>query len=195
MMDSEIIWRLPAAIRAFGRNPLVRTTDRVESSVAIVLIVSSIVAAAVFGAVGTQVYDSRSKTYAAQAETMTTLSATTVEDSAMVVQPNRSVAMATIRWEFDGTEHTDRIASHTVAKAGEKITIWVDAHGDRVARPPTPARAVNEAVGVALSCWLAAIGLSALLLSELRRRLDRRRYADWDRDLENLVGNGPRRQT
>jgi hypothetical protein len=56
-------------VRSFGRNSLIRVTDRVESLVVMFAIIVSLVAAPVAGAVGTAVYGARHQLYAEEAQT------------------------------------------------------------------------------------------------------------------------------
>jgi hypothetical protein len=56
-------------VRSFGRNPLIRLTDRVEALVVMFAIIVSLVAAPVAGAVGTAVYGARHQLYAEEAQT------------------------------------------------------------------------------------------------------------------------------
>jgi hypothetical protein len=40
--------------------------------------------------------------------------------------------------------------------------------------------------------WFAAVGVATAAWTVLRIRLDRLRYADWDRELDDLADNGGR---
>jgi hypothetical protein len=53
-------------VRAFGRNPLVRTSDRIEALVLILAVTVAIVTAPIAGAIGIAVYEEQSHTYAEQ---------------------------------------------------------------------------------------------------------------------------------
>ena len=47
-------------VRAFGRNPLVRTSDRIEALLLILAVAVALAAAPIAGAIGTAVYEARS---------------------------------------------------------------------------------------------------------------------------------------
>ena len=63
-------------VRAFGRNPVVRLSDRVGVLLVLLACAVSIIAAPVAGAVGTAVYDAHSLRYAEQAQTRHPVTAT-----------------------------------------------------------------------------------------------------------------------
>jgi len=68
--------RWPILLRLLGRDPLVRTTDRIEALVLVLAVVVSLLAAPITAAVGTAVYDSSRHIYAEQAHTRHTVTAT-----------------------------------------------------------------------------------------------------------------------
>ena len=66
-------------LRAAGRNPLVRGSDRLELLIVTVGILFVVVGAACAGALGTAVHDARSRVYIAQAQTRHTVVAEAIE--------------------------------------------------------------------------------------------------------------------
>ena len=63
-------------MRAVGRNPLVRLSDRVGLLLVLLAFVASMIAAPVEEALGTAVYEANSRRYAEQAQTQHTVTAT-----------------------------------------------------------------------------------------------------------------------
>lgn len=173
----------------WSRNALVRGIDRWESLLTLVLIAIPVAFIAVAGAVGTSQYDARSRAYAEAARTSHPVTATAIEDSDVVVSPNSIVTVVTARWNANGANHVGEFPYPERLTAGDEFTIWVDAQGRRIVRPPSAGRAVNEASGIAVGSWLAVAATSAALGYGLHRRLDRRRYAQWERDLALLAGD------
>ena len=49
---------------------------------------------------------------------------------------------------------------------------------------------VVGAIVAALALWAAVVGSATAVWAGLRHRLIRLRYADWDRELDDLAGNG-----
>ena len=82
-MDTFTV-RLPRwlVVRLFGRNPLIRISDRIEALVLVLTVVVSLLAVPIAAAVGTAVYDSRSRLYAEQAQTQAQVTATVIDSPA-----------------------------------------------------------------------------------------------------------------
>ena len=104
--------------RAFGRNPLLRTSDRIEALVLMLAVTAALVAAPVAGAIGTGVYETRSHAYAEQAKSRHTVTAIAVGDSTTNVRPNADTTTVDARWRIDGTDHTGSLKWGEVVKAG-----------------------------------------------------------------------------
>lgn len=190
-MISTALFRVSAL---WSRNPLVRVVDRVEALTTVVLFTVALSFLAVAGAIGTSQYDSRSRTYAAEAHTSHTVTATAVEDSAVIVEPNTVVTVTTARWDANGRNHVGEVRSPDRLKAGDHFTIWVDAAGNRIVGPPSPSRAANEATAIAVSAWVAVATAAATLAYRVHRTLDRRRFTHWDRELAAAVGDDGNRR-
>ena len=79
-------WGRSWTIRAFGRNPLVRFSDRVEAVVLVLVFATALAVIPVAGAIGTAVYESRARLYTEQAQTRHTVAATAIEDSTIIVE-------------------------------------------------------------------------------------------------------------
>ena len=56
-------------VRLLGRNPLVRTSDRIEVMVLGLAVLLTVVAVPIAGAIGTSVYDAHTRVYAEEAQT------------------------------------------------------------------------------------------------------------------------------
>jgi hypothetical protein len=172
--------------RLFGRNPLIRASDRVEALVLVLAIAISLVAVPIGAAVGTAVHESRTRVHAEQAQVRRQVTATSIGDS-----NRRDVEGPTVtvpaRWLVDGTEHTGDVAAPPNVKTGDEIEIWVDALGSPV-RPPVWT-AAEEGVAFAVATWSTMSLLAAGLFGVARVALDRSRYARWQRDFDSLVGH------
>jgi hypothetical protein len=190
-VDSIHVWWL---LRACGRrNPLVRTSDRMELLVIALGVLIALVATACAGALGTAVHDSRSDVYLAEARTRHTVPATAVEDSTTVVGVRANVVThVNARWQVDGTEHTGALTTDGSVKAGDPLVIWVDRDGNRVDAPTPTSQAGVDAVGVAYAAWETVLIAVTVLVCWVRSRLDRRRDSAWERDLRWLLGENAR---
>jgi hypothetical protein len=65
----------------------------------------------------------------------------------------------------------------------------VNDDGENVAQPSPPSRAGGEAIGVALLIWLGIAEASAAMVYLVRRRLNRWRYAQWEREIKASCDN------
>jgi hypothetical protein len=176
-------------ISAFGANPLVRISDRIEAIVVVTAVTFSLFAAPIAGAIGTAVHDAQSRLYAEEAHTRQPIRAivTTTRHSAEVARPYPNTPIIQARWRAEGIEHVDIFRSQRAVTVGDQIDIWVNDTGERVG-PPTPAsQAVVDAVGVGVLLWLVAVGAAAALVAVVRWRLNRRRETAWEREIGGLA--------
>ena len=181
-------------LRAAGRNPLVRVSDRLELLIVALGILVVVVAAACAGALGTAVHDARSRVYVAQAQTRHTVIAEAIDDSTVVlgVHDNMTTTVKA-RWQVNGTEHTGSVAPDHAVKTGDPLSIWVDRNGNCVDAPSPTSQAGVDAVLVAYGAWQAMVLAVAALIWWSRSRLDRRRDSGWERDIRCLIhDNGGR---
>ena len=174
-------WRL-AQVR--GRNPLVRTSDRIEVAVMALAVTVSLFSVPVAGAIGTAVHDNRAHVYAAEQQDRHRVAATATADSP--VSPRGSVAVQA-RWQFGDVENAGALMSDAPVKQGSSVDIWVDGKGRHVSAPAPSWQAGVDAIGAAVAFWLAVTAAAALLVALVRRGLKRARYAGWNRDIASLV--------
>jgi hypothetical protein len=171
-------------MRVFGRNPLVRLSDRVGVLLVLLASVASMIAAPVAGAVGTAVYDAHSLRYAEQAQTRHPVTATVLKDSSVILDTVTYTVSA--RWRADATEHTGSLSWPHFVKAGDVIDIWVDDDGSLVSAPAAASHAGVDGVMAGITIWLSVVAAAAALTALVRRRLNRLHGADWDRELWSL---------
>jgi hypothetical protein len=185
-------------IRAVGRNPLVRSSDRLEALILIWVFVTALAITPLAGAIGTAVHETHARVYAEQwrdrhpvtAMVIDSPTTTVVEDAIAMSERARAVVRAPVGWRFDGVDHTEILKVDPTVKLGDRVDIWVDGGGHRVAAPTPKSQAGINALLVGTASWLGlmagATGLSALARAGLARRRD----AGWDRELRTLVDNG-----
>jgi hypothetical protein len=177
--------------RLFARHPLVRLSDRLEAASLVMIFVVALLAVPVAGAAGTAVHDDLVHSFAAQRAERQQIEATVTRDSRATAQAYDNPYLSSIQWQFNGTTHTDDVRTAKL-KAGEHVQVWIDSAGNRRTAPPTDRDAAAQAVIAAVAVWSLAVGLAVIGWAVLRLRLDRGRYEDWDRDLDDLAGNGGR---
>ncbi len=167
-------------VRLLGRNPLVRTSDRIEVMVLSLAVLLTFVAVPIAGAIGTAVYDAHTRVYAEEAQTRHQVTATAIEDGTVVAQQKSISFKARATWTAAGRDHSEIFIWSDRVKAGDQQSIWVNADGAKVEPPSSSSDAAADAVGLAISVWLGVAAASAGLVYLVRRGLDHRRYAQWD---------------
>jgi hypothetical protein len=177
----------PFVQRLFGRNPLIRLSDRVEALVVVLAVVMALMVAPIAAAAGTAIYESRSNVYAEQAQNRRTVTATVIDDSAALNPPTKTMT-ARARWFAAGAEHTGEVKARKTMKPGDSIEIWVDQDGSQVGAPIRSA--ADEAVAAALAIWWSVVIAAAGLVVGTRAMLNRARHARWQHDFDDLVGDG-----
>lgn len=178
-------WRFA---RLLGLNPLVRASDRVEALVVVLAVVMALVAVPIAAAVGTAVYDSRSRLYAEQAQNSHVVTAIVTDHKVTHRESLGRTVTVLARWFAAGTDHTGPVSAPPGVKTGNSIDIWVGEDGSHVGPPPKTA--YDEAVAFASLTWLGAAIAAATLIVGTRAFLNRVRHARWQDDFDNLVGDG-----
>ena len=183
------LWWLLRACRR--RNPLVRTSDRVELFFVAVAVLVVLVATACAGARGTAVHDARSQVYLAETQTRHAVTGAAVKGTTTVLGFDRKpVTSVNARWQVDGVEHVDHFTIRGSVKAGDPMVVWLDQDGNRVDAPTPTSQAGMDAVVAALAVWQTVVFTETGLICLARSGFNRRRMRGWDRDLRSLVHNG-----
>lgn len=173
---------------ALGRNPLVRTSDRVEAIVMAAAVVVSLTAVPVAGAMATAIHDERGRAYVAQLEDRRQVAATVTQDSVSVPRTEATIVQA--RWHYGGVQHAERFQWDSPVRAGQTIDIWVHADGRRAPGLDPWWRAGMDAAVGGITFWLAVTGSLALLVGVVRPWLTRMRNAAWEREIASLADDG-----
>lgn len=177
-------------LRALGRNPLVRLSDRVEAVLAVLLIVAALVVTPVAAAIGTTVHETRARLNAQEAQARHVVTATAIEDGTIIIQRYDEAYRVPVRWLVDGVEHVGSVDVAYATMAGEHLDVWVDDSGKQVAPPPPSWRAGVDAVFAGAGAWLIAMFGIAGVWAFVHSCLTRRRNRGWDAEWMALVGGG-----
>ncbi|WP_037854605.1 hypothetical protein [Streptomyces sp. NRRL S-340] len=172
-------------------NPLRRTTDLVESWMALAALLLILVAAPVLGSlVGTATQDALQQSVREQRHARHPVPATVVRRltaSAPVADPEiatgRDVRSRVVA-DWTGPDGVHRHGPVTTdldsPHPGDRFTLWTDAHGRTVPRPLDTTTATTHAVLAGLGTALVAAALTEGIRRLVLWRLVRRRYARWD---------------
>jgi len=167
-----------------GRNPLTRTSDRVESAVFVIALLVVLLGLPVAAATGSEVYARESVASTEQLRTRHQIEATVLEDTGPGVTTGVTGPDVRASWQApDGTPRQGAVSAAYDLKAGSTVPVWIDRNGAVTTPPLTPEGAVITAVGWAGLLWLGlgCVLCSAYLLTvHLNRRRNARRWeAEW----------------
>lgn len=174
-------------LRIFSRNPLVRTSDRIEAAVTTLAGLLVVIAAACAGVIGTMIHDAETQNYLEQARTRHAVVATAVDDSKPVDSPETTAFTVHARWQLNGIVHADALGWGYTVKAGDPLQIWVDDDGNRVDQPTPIARADIDALTAAVVGWSIVALAAALVVATVRADVNRTRDTQWEREIRSLV--------
>jgi hypothetical protein len=180
-------WRIG---RIFGRNPLLRRSDRIEAFITVVTFVVSLVAIPVTGLAGVIVYGARDRQYIQQAADRHAVTATVTDTAA-----DSSGATVLARWPVAAGERVGPVHPATAAKVGDRIQIWLDKAGAPVASPTPTRYALGDAVAAAMATLLLVMVAMTFFVTLVLSRLGRERDAQWELALRCLQdGEGRKNQ-
>lgn len=168
-----------------GRNPLARTTDRVEGVALIVVVLLGLLLLPVMLVLGSLTHDNVTERGEAQARGSQRTVATLTEDAPPDTATsfgNTGKTPVTATWALpDGTTGTGLVHAAVGLEKGARVDVWLDRDGQVVDAPVSSESAAFTAGMVAVWGWLVALAVLALTQCGLHRALDRRRYLAWDR--------------
>ncbi|AKS35494.1 hypothetical protein [Mycolicibacterium goodii] len=176
-------------LRALGKNPLVRRTDRIEALAVVFAIVVSVLVIPFVISFSDEVHAGQLREAATQAQTRKQIPATVVNDSESDVE-GANVRIVGITWTINGEKHTGALRPTSKVQPGDQVQIWVDPKGQRVPPPISPTTARAYATGSAVALWAAITVLCGLLAALTRKVLDHQRAHAWSDELYLLLNHG-----
>ncbi|MBY4129719.1 hypothetical protein HQO83_15075 [Rhodococcus fascians] len=91
------------------------------------------------------------------------------------------------RWSFRGVEHTGRVSVDTGSPAGTTTPIWVDNSGNLSVRPLASSDVAAALIFSTVGSWVLVAAILLGFYHLMCFRYDGRRYAEWDRDIADLL--------
>lgn len=183
------IWVLrPARYLCPWRNPMARRTDRVESVIALTLLILLGLSFPLASWAAESVYHTVSAHARTQSASGRYTDATLLEN--VPAGGIGSVPWVKARWTApDGTRRVELVPATTGTSAGSTQRIWIDRRGHRTQAPPDGATVTAEAVGTGVLVVLGAAFVLDVTRRAARRTLDRSRLVGWDAEWRDI---GPR---
>jgi hypothetical protein len=179
-------------LRLFSRNPLIRTSDRVQAAVVTLAVLLVVIAAACAGILGTIIHDTEARNFLQQVQTRHAVVARAIDDSKPAARSETTASTVYARWQLNGLNHADVLGWDYAVKAGEPLEIWVDADGNRVNRPTPVERAAADALSAAVVGWLIVVLAAAQVVRAVRAHANRMRDAQWEREIRSFVDDDGR---
>jgi hypothetical protein len=176
--------------RAFGSNPLLRRSDRVEALVVVIAISVVLLAVPFAAAVGIDVYGSHDRLYAQQARERHPITATVNRFDIGIATPHIAVIVVRATWTVERGERTEWFRVDHPVNVGDRIGIWVDKVGNRVGPPAPTWQPISDAVGVGTGIWLSMVLAASAAVAATRSVLNRLRHAQWEREITSWADGG-----
>ncbi|SUD49372.1 Probable membrane protein Rv1733c/MT1774 [Nocardia otitidiscaviarum] len=180
------IWRL----RPWATNPLMRFSDRCESSVRIVAVAIALAAVPLAGAAGTVSYTETAERLAVQNAGKIEVPATLVGDPHPAAAASRADTgrfEATVRWEYDGRSGTTTVPVTGGLRAGERTSAWLTADGTPTDSPQRAGTAAEAGIGTGAAVLLITWSAAAALAAGTGCALDARRRAAWEAEWRGMT--------
>lgn len=172
----------------FRRNPLIRSSDRIEAGVMIIALVVSLVAIPVAAIVGAMTYAARDHIYAQEVRERHAVIATVTDVGA----DDWGITPVHAKWSVATGECSGPLELTVAAKVGDRTTIWLDKDGNPVGAPTPTWQAVVDALAAVVLILLFVGGGLTLLVVGACWRLNRARDAQWERGITSFEEDGGR---
>ncbi|WP_033214992.1 Rv1733c family protein [Kitasatospora phosalacinea] len=173
-------------------NPLRRGSDRVQWWLSRLLLALALAGLPVALVAGLGTYHAQTRAAQAQAATRHPVTARLAEEVSAGLA-TRTVP-ATVTWNDGGTVHKAVVEVETGQGVGAPVRIWLDANGEVAHAPATAGQAAAAAWTRALVTATALPLVSVLAWKGTLCVLDRRRYARWDAEWQQVEPRWTRSQ-
>ena len=170
-------------LQAMGSNPLVRRSDRIEALSLVAAVLILVIATPFVCAFATSLHDSRAQVYTQEVAHRHPAIATATEEGELIAASNDVWFTAQARWNAAGQDRVGVVNWPGRAKIGDRQAIWVDDNGQYARPPRPPSRATADAWTIGLVVWFALLDAVAGAYCAIRWRLDARRLAQWDLEI------------
>ncbi|MEV4050032.1 hypothetical protein AB0J55_02490 [Amycolatopsis sp. NPDC049688] len=182
-----------------GHGPLVRSSDRLQARLLILVVLLALAAAVGAVLFGIGEYSVESAKSREQTATRYPVTAVLLADGPLPATAGRgetpfgSVPTRATWWTRDGQQRVGEVEAAAGTVAGHEVEIWVDETGAPAERPLTMAAAIIGAPLGAATLWAAAVSLFVLAYRGAVHLLNRRRFTAWQREWAAL-GTGTTRR-
>lgn len=193
MRHNSFALRCRWILRALGRNPLVRSSDRFEAMAVLMVFAVAVMSIPVAMQAGENAYHARMSLIDQQLRTRHSVEAVVISTatSTAATAPSRYRPPGPVRvqWREGNEVRTENVPAPATVRKGDSVTAWLDSTGKVVAAPDTQQVARSVAAGRTWTVWMATVAMSMLITYGCRKGLDRLRAGSWERELQLLSRN------
>lgn len=186
---TELSILMQLRVLGFGRNPLRRRVDRIESAVLFAALAVALLMIPAAAALGSTVSERAERTATQRRSELRSVQARTLESTADVVPSSPGLTTTKVRVMWLDTLGTAREGREDVligTKAGTELTVWLDPTGAITSAPQSSADSAALGVVAGVTIPMLAWPLLFGLVRFARRPLDRRRAQEWAREWEQV---------
>lgn len=186
---TSVALRLRWYLRVFGRNALIRRSDRLEALSILAVVAGALFAIPTAVHVGSVSYESTMRIVNEQARDRHSVDAIVVTGSTGMSADLGGPAFVRVQWSEGTRLRTEQVVSPGIVEAGAPLTVWLNSRGQVVAAPLTAADAKVNSVAVSGTVWAMTAVFGALAALAIRLGLDRSRARAWEREIHLLAHN------
>ncbi|MFI9450787.1 hypothetical protein [Amycolatopsis sp. NPDC052450] len=178
-----------------GRNPLARSSDRLEAALVIGVVLLALLAVPIAVAIGSEAYEAGLRRAGEQAAERREATAVLVADAPPAQArfdgvPVEETVKVHARWSVPGGPVREGVVTVDPGlTTGKEIGIWLDAKGNAVEAPVTPSDVTGQGVGVGVTFWIVCVMLLTGVFLAGRSMLGRLRGAAWEREWRRVSEN------
>lgn len=188
MIESPVAFVSRAMTHLVSANPLLRRSDRFEAMAVVLAAAVALLAIPVVMMVAAGIHAERLDEISHRAQTLRTVDAVALSNSATPVRPGPQVSVQ-VEWSEGTSTRVEMVRVSKTVNAGDTVPVWLTADGRTTAPPAEPADAMGEAIIAALAMYCLIGGMAALGVFLVREALDFRRDRDWDVEIKHLMDN------
>ncbi|NEW37684.1 hypothetical protein GV794_05030 [Nocardia cyriacigeorgica] len=166
-------------MRPWNPNPLLRSSDRAECLLLVVVAIAVMLALPLALTIGTQIYTDDAARVRAEHARATSIDAT------VLTEPEWTEAHdfeAQVRWKTGDRAVTAVVAVPRRTDVGDQVPVWVDHDGALTEAPRNPVTAAFAGIGATILIWTATCLLGVGLLRGASILSGRRHAKQWERE-------------
>lgn len=186
-------------VQPWGRNPVLRSSDRLQATLRILAAIVIVAAVPVCCAIGTALYTRELAQVQARNATETAVTATLSADPVATVTSGATAGSvvttdkawhAPVVWTFRGQQGAATVPVPSSARHGSRIQLWLGSDSRPSTGPLPTSVAAFRSIGSAVTLLAGVVSAVVFSLWSTGRLLDWRRGAWWEAEWRLIDHNG-----